>query len=402
MNLNRFGTLWSIPFDRQVLNEFSAERRAALADNGGTLFGLKFLPTSVLQYLRPDTLRPQSLLPWLTWGPPARVLGGVTFDTIDRTASLPVAAPWLLALSVPGLGAVVRRRVPAAWAACLVGGVVAVIPILTIAFVANRYLADFVPPLVVAAALGVPVVAGWLRSRSVALRRTVVGVGAALVAMAFVVNGALALLSQRLYLLPEEAAQRGFIGLQYDVHDLVPGGAPPNLSMSDEGLPAEPGPDGALLVVGGCDGLYRSDGTNWRVVELRPGGRFRQTLTGPLVPGLLAQGDGWRVDIVEAGGGRVAARYRSDDGTTVTGEPREPPAGDVVLDLTADPAGSIVRVRLGVDGDELLGAFLVGMEGPVDRAEGWEPSLGSAPLCERLVARQPAQAQRGSSTTMNW
>ena len=59
VNLVRFGVPLSTPFDRQVLNEFSADRRAALADNGGTLFGLKFVPTALVQYLRPDTIEPR-------------------------------------------------------------------------------------------------------------------------------------------------------------------------------------------------------------------------------------------------------------------------------------------------------------------------------------------------------
>ena len=46
VNLVRFDSAFSVPFDKQVLNEFSAERRAALADNGGTLFGSKFVPTA--------------------------------------------------------------------------------------------------------------------------------------------------------------------------------------------------------------------------------------------------------------------------------------------------------------------------------------------------------------------
>src|SRR4029079_545662 len=43
----RFGPLFSVPFDRQFLNDFSATRRAAMADNHDTLFGVKFLPTAL-------------------------------------------------------------------------------------------------------------------------------------------------------------------------------------------------------------------------------------------------------------------------------------------------------------------------------------------------------------------
>ena len=65
VNTARFETPFSVPFDAQVLNAFSAPRRAALEDNDGTLFGLKFIPTAALQYLRPDTVAPRALFPGL-------------------------------------------------------------------------------------------------------------------------------------------------------------------------------------------------------------------------------------------------------------------------------------------------------------------------------------------------
>jgi hypothetical protein len=390
VNLARFGTPLSIPFDRQVLNDFSAQRRAALAANGGTLFGGKFVPTTLLQYLRPDTVRPSSLLPWLRWGPPARVVGGVTFDTVDRAASLPVGAPWLLGLSVPGVWAMVRRRVPAAWAACLAGGVLAAVPTLAIAFVAQRYLADLVPPLVVAGAVGVPVTARWPRP----WRRVAAVAAGVLAVIALGANAALAVAGQRLYLLPDPADERGFVGLQYDVYDRIPGGPPPHLSFVDELGPVAA--DGRLAVVGDCDALFRSDGTNWQPLELRPGGRFRQVVAGRLAPGTAVTGDGWAVVVGDAGDRRVEVEYRADNGVTARSDPIRASGEDVVLDVTADPTEGVVRVTSA--DEELLSTFLAPADGPVRPGPGWRPEPGSAPLCERLVER----AQRGSSSTTNW
>ncbi len=395
VNFARFGQPLSIPFPRQVFTQLSASRQATLAANGGTLFGIKFMPTTVLQYLRPDTIRLQALLPWLTWGSRADVIGGVTFDVVDRAASLPVVAPWLFALSIPGAWTMLRRRVPVSWAACLLGGLVATIPTLALAFVANRYLADFVPPLVVAGALGVAVVAGWLQRRSVGWQRAAVGVLAALAAMAMVVNAALAVQSQRLYLLPDVGDRRAFIGWQYDLYRHVPGGPPPHLFLVDALGPA--GRDGDLAVVGSCDGLYRSDGAAWGEVELRPGGAFRARVAGTPAPGPLASGRGWAVDLVEVPGRderdpRLQAVYRGEDGSTVTGEPFRPSDGEVVLDVVADPGLYIVEVRRGDDDRKLLSAYLVPSEGPITPADAWASGPGSAPLCERLV--RWAQGQR--------
>ena len=54
VNEVKFDTAFSIPVDRQVFSLENAHRQAVLASNGGSLFGLKFLPTNLLQFVRPD------------------------------------------------------------------------------------------------------------------------------------------------------------------------------------------------------------------------------------------------------------------------------------------------------------------------------------------------------------
>ena len=83
-------------------------------------------------------------------------------------------------------------------------------PTLTIAFIAQRYLADFVPVLVVGAAVGVPVVAAWVAD-SVARRRAVVTVTAVLLVIGLTVNVGLAVLARYVYILPTEAERRDFV-----------------------------------------------------------------------------------------------------------------------------------------------------------------------------------------------
>ena len=56
INEIKFDTLFSIPLNHQVLSLEIAHRQAVLAANGGSLFGLKFLPTNLLQFARPDAL----------------------------------------------------------------------------------------------------------------------------------------------------------------------------------------------------------------------------------------------------------------------------------------------------------------------------------------------------------
>jgi len=94
VNYSRFGSFFGLPLDQQVYSQFNPARRRALADNGGSLFGLKFLPTQLLQLVRPDGWRFDSLFPWIAFPGPATVLGGVTFDTRDWASSFlkPAAA----------------------------------------------------------------------------------------------------------------------------------------------------------------------------------------------------------------------------------------------------------------------------------------------------------------------
>jgi len=386
VNLARFGTLFSVPFEQQLLNPFSPQRRAALEANDGSLFGPQFLPTALLQYLRPDTLELRSLLPWVQWGPRARVVGDAVFDTVDRAASLPVTAPLFLALSVPGGWVALRRRVPVAWAACLVAGTAATIPTLSIAFVAHRYLADLVPPVVLATCLGLPVVMAWFAGRGAGVRAALVGVSVVALAGAVYVNASLAVLAQRLYLLPSQERTRDFVALQYGVHDVVPGGRPPDVTAAATLPPV--GPDGAVVVVGDCAGLYRSDGETWRALEHEPGRGMRVVVEGEVRGGttVLASGDGWVVELLNDGT-RVVARHRSAE-PAVRGSAFASPPGRVVFDVVADPALPMVTVRRG---DEVvLEAFLRPAGGPVVAGDGWVPQPGRAALCRDLQERLSA------------
>ena len=173
-NVARFGGPFSLPLDKQVFTTGDPAtglpadtlRQAALAANGDSLFGVKFAPTTLLQYGRPNALRFQSSFPWVNfprWR--AHVLGGVVFDTIDRSSSIPASMPGFTLLACFGVVALVRGRrgsplhpsrivLPS-----VVGGAAGTVFVITIAYVAQRYLADFFPPLLVLALVGVQALA---------------------------------------------------------------------------------------------------------------------------------------------------------------------------------------------------------------------------------------------------
>ncbi len=162
VNEARFGTVYSLPLDKQVFTAVDHQRQLTLAANHGSLFGLKFVPTTLLQYARPDAVRPSHRFPWVDFpSQRAHVVGDAVFDTLDRSSSIPASMPGFAILGAIGVIVVVRRRghlvmavVPTA-----VGLGVGTGFVLTIAFVTNRYLADFFPPLVPLALVGLQGVA---------------------------------------------------------------------------------------------------------------------------------------------------------------------------------------------------------------------------------------------------
>jgi hypothetical protein len=178
INEARFGTLFRLPLNRQVFTFVDPHRQATLAANGGSLFGAKFLPTTLFQYARPDAIRFTHRFPFVDF-PIARahVFGHVIFDTLDRSSSIPASMPGLTVLAIIGTVVVLRRRglLMRSVAPAAVGLTLGTVFVLTIAFVTNRYLADFMPPLVLLALVGVQGVAS---SRMPASRIGRVGIGA--------------------------------------------------------------------------------------------------------------------------------------------------------------------------------------------------------------------------------
>ncbi|HEX5095658.1 MAG TPA: hypothetical protein VFX21_06595 [Acidimicrobiia bacterium] len=375
VNYAKFHSLFSVPLDRQIryvaVNE---SRRAALADNGGSLFGLKFVPTTLGQYLRPDGIRVNSVFPWVSFPPRASIIGNATFDTIDLSSSVTACMPALAVLALVGLVAVVRARgrdapnvavlrAPIAGAALATGATV------TIGFIANRYLSDFVPLLVLGAIAGFHVTLVWLRGPGTrgqrAMKRTV---GVALVVLASFslwANVGLAVLYERT-LAPTEIDEwslAGFIGFQDRVHDIVPGGALPNVRHGAS-LPVDVAALGTVFVVGDCDGLYWSNGDRWQAVErthttglwrvratFEPAGNEWQPLLTNGVPGADAY-----LGVRVRDDGRVVFGVAApvSDGEWSEGEPQDIPLGTpMTVDLIYDPSFGRAVVR--VEGRIVLG-----------------------------------------------
>jgi hypothetical protein len=406
VNWAKFGTLFSVPFYNQVFTKVDPGHRAFLDANGGTYFGLQFVPTTLLHYLRPDGVAFSATFPFVGFrAPPGTVIGGAVFDLVDRAASVPASMPFLLALSVAGAALAFRPR---AWRdvrfgplrtpmiAALVGGVT----VFPFGFVAERYLGDMLPVLVIAGVVGLQALLATHRRRRPPRSRTVLA--AALVVLAIYgvwVNVALSLEYQRLWApVAPPTLVAGFVGFQHDVADALGAG---DLTVErGEALPDGTGHGGTLFVVGDCDGLYLSDGlgTNevkrspWIPVELGPDRhvmadvRFDRQAPGTVVP-IASIGD----DSVVArwvDGDHVVFGYRPADGASVEDVPvRIEPGRRYGLDLTVDDRVEELSMRL--DDARVLSAFRTTAVPGIRLAPAFPGELRrrsvSTPLCEKLL-----------------
>ncbi len=306
INEIKFGTLFSIPLNRQVLTFESAHRRAVLAANGGSLFGLKFLPTNLFQFLRPDALAVVHSFPWIFFPGKALVIGHALYSTRDWTSSIPASMPVIFLLSLLGIVLVFRRshdgrqaasimtvqgesrasipppapaepsapavgvlRIPLLGSAAGTGG------ILIIGFIAERYLADAMPFLILAALPGWHAVMerglGAKRSRTPRGVRRLVGTLLVILAVFELwTTFSLSLFYQRevgpVVTIPQRA---GMVAFQEDVHRSL-GGPAPHVRFVTK-LPSAAAPL-TLAVVGSCAAVYQFDGNQWHPVEVGRGG----------------------------------------------------------------------------------------------------------------------------------
>jgi hypothetical protein len=275
LNYAKFRTLFSIPLNRQY--EFlaiSPNRRAALAANGGSLFGVRYMPTQLVQAFRPDAIRITSIYPWVKFPPRPTLIGNARFTAFDPSTSLVASMPFLMVLAAVGLVMLARKqranhgqiaimRIP------VVGAALATIPTVGIGFVANRYLSDFVPLVLLLAALGLHVTLRWTtESARRAMKRGVwIAFGVLAIFSLWANVGLAEIYGQTLAgTSATDGSVARFVRLQNQIHRWFPGGNLPGVRHG-ETLPARPGPYGSLFVVGDCRALYWSSGGVWFPIE---------------------------------------------------------------------------------------------------------------------------------------
>ncbi|WP_139306615.1 hypothetical protein [Nocardioides exalbidus] len=268
VNWMKFRHPFLFPLEDQVWTRFSPQRREALAVNGGSITGPQFFLTSLVNYFRPDGIRFVEYFPWITLpADPARAYGGAFIDQSYRTGSITAFMPLhFLATCVatvtlvrPQPREVRKLRIPFAASILVTAGVMAY------GYLAYRYTCEFVPALVLGAAIGVPTTVGWLDRRSKVLRRGVLAMGVALAAFAIAANMLTGYATAAMT--AGGSSLNSYLELQ---RRLTPAAERPAVIYASN-LP-DNGATDSLLIVGDCESLYVNSGDfdrEWRPVEHR-------------------------------------------------------------------------------------------------------------------------------------
>jgi hypothetical protein len=283
----KFGGPFSLPLADQKWSMVNAYRRYFLAQNGGKGYGVQFVPTDLWTYLQPFGLRLSTIFPFITIpNAPPQIFGNVVFDQWTSTTSITASMPLLTLLSAWGTvaafwprstGNIRLNRPLLLGAATATGGVV------LWGYIANRYLADFMPFLILGAAIGLVDLwrraavraannsAPTVRRRSLTPRRWLFGAVVVLGVFGLFANTAAALGSIVQWSSPQ-ALQ--FVEAQND------------LSFTSLAATLKRGstlpywaPTGELFDVDNCSGLYISNGVQYYTI---PGQNLQHIVWTPI------------------------------------------------------------------------------------------------------------------------
>ncbi|MGO9559231.1 MAG: hypothetical protein ACLPQS_10590 [Acidimicrobiales bacterium] len=419
INEIKFGTLFSLPLDKQVDTLINAHRRAVLKANGGSLFGLKFVPTALVAYFGLDAVKFTRIFPWVMFPNAAHVIGHVLYDDRDWASSIPVTMP---ALALTGLIGIVgvflpaRRRgrrssAPApvlpkerALRIPILGAAVGTAGVLTIAFIANRYLADFMPLAILCALAGVHLTVRFFR-KTRAVWRVAPALALPLVALAGLwSNLGLSLVYQRELRPAVPLAMRaGFVSFQQHLDESLFGNPAQHVvRVRGTSLPP-PAPAGTLVIVGSCTALYESAGvgSGWDAVERsEAGGHYRLLIHFPSRASphwwpILANGKPHAAAYLALrspsnGEYQFGYYFQASGQSFVLGSTFSEPPGTHVVDAVLDPLVQEVTVTVDGNTEFELGYFVRSIQ---------RIYVGANPLGGPVATRYPSRVVQLKVTT---
>ncbi len=267
----KFGTPVGLPMADQVWAKINAHRRYFLAANGGKAFSFGFLPSTIVAYLQPFGIRFTTLFPYITTPTaPAAAIHAV-LDQTYPTASAPPTMPLLVGLGIWGTITAFRPKALVAvrlTRIVLITGAAGTAGVLLWGYISERYLADFMPFLIVAGGIGLIEIWRRFEGRSIRARGVLLGVVTVLAVYCVFVNTAIAIGPSEQLTQPQVqdyVSTEQSLSITPLADTVVHGSTLPHWA-----------PYGELFMVGNCSGLYLSSG-----------------ITEANVPGLLIDNYTW-------------------------------------------------------------------------------------------------------------
>jgi hypothetical protein len=245
IDLAKFGQLFGVPFQDQLVYRLWGYQRV----NGGNYFSLFWLPSTIREYFDPANFRFTSLFPYIYLpDTPTRVIYG------EPTANVPLSMPFLF---VAGLWGVITTFTPGrrvqfrALRLLLLASGATAAAIMIFGWIFERFAADFVPLLVLAAMIGTVDVWNRIDARPRTTRVFVPVVAAVLAWFGFWANMAFAITPWTTW---NSVQASNFINVQHTVSDFT-GHPLDHKVVIGTGYP-EPAALGTLYVRGHCSTLY--------------------------------------------------------------------------------------------------------------------------------------------------
>jgi hypothetical protein len=415
-NLAKFHHPFMFPLENQVWTDVNAHRREALEVNGGSITGLQFFWTSLVNYFSPGGIRFVDYFPWITLpATNARAHGGAFIDQSYRTGSVTAFMPMLLVMALSSLAVLLRPtkrlaqglgvralRIPAAATVLMTGGVMAY------GYIAHRYTSEFVPALLLGGAIALWALVLPLAERSRVVAVPLVGSIAVLTAYSLVAQGLTGFSSAAF-------AYRGPPLDRYlSVQDKLSGGAGSAFAGLIKASPDLPdrgtGSADDLHIRGNCDGLYLNTGDEnepWVVVEERSKAlsiTFPAKVRAGSVRLFTIQGKAERSVVLDIDRERTAQLRLVNETGDYKGQQFQLTPGEVLrigmrtdptigyLELSSSPGGFVGYIPLqewGTDWISRIGTVTDLYDEPtVDPRTGIRITPGEGlplPLCERLA-----------------
>ncbi len=262
VNWSKLGTPFGLSEADQVWTQVNHHRRQYLAASGGSGFGLQFLPSTLTAYLQPGGAHFQSAFPWITLPTsPAHTVGNVILDNTLPTDSFTASMPLITILAAWGTVSAFRPRPigrVALTRVLLIAMVAATSGVLLFGYVADRYLADFLPFLMLAGCVGLVDVWRRLEGRGRAAIAGGLAVVVVLGGIGIWANVGAALTPSSIW---TNAQAKKFLTTQLAISP----GATASMVRTGDRLPYF-APAGTVFAISNCSGLYVSTGFGYATV----------------------------------------------------------------------------------------------------------------------------------------